>query len=412
MKYQNAFVRERNGRWQGVLKWKDADNKWHSKSKSFPDATGKQMAERLLAEWRQDEEGIAAIEPAEEVDKETTVGKFMTDYVDGLKASKSLERSTIIGYGTSLGYIVRLMGNVSLKSLTTARVQKFVNDLNKEGFSSSTVKKAYNLLGAGMTQAVRDGYIASSPCGRGLVRLPKKQARKPNSLDAQGRARLMGILAQMELATMTVADYIALYTGMRQGEVAALRWRNVDFDNEVIHVVGSIAQSDEGGTYEKGTKSNATRDIPLSKSLGKLLKDWHDQRFTEWLPKRVKGGKANEAFGALFVCGDLDGSHTNPHSIGKAWTELAKAFGINGILGERLTFHGLRHTFATLAIENGADVRSVSDILGHADVSVTLNIYADCSPQAKRRTIDIIDTGLKLGDDADVLPLGRTGTQG
>lgn len=411
MKYQNAFVRQRGDRWQGVLKWKDDSGKWHSKSKSFPDATGKQAAERLLTAWRQEEEGIAAIEPVGELDATLTVGDYMQGYVDGLKDSGSLERSTLIGYGTSLNYIKSDVGNVKLTALTTARVQRFVNAMNKRGYSASTVKKAYNLLGAGMKQAILDGYIASSPCGRGLVRLPKKQQRKPNSLDAQGRARLMGLLKQMETTPTTIAAYIALFTGARQGEIAALRWRNVDFDNSFIRIESSIGQSNEGGTYEKGTKTNATRDIPLSKTLAPILKSWHDRRFAEWRPQRMRGGKTDDAFGALYVVGDLDGNHINPHTLGKNWTVIARQFNIVGIQGERLTFHGLRHSFATATIEQGADVRSVSDILGHADVSVTLNIYADASPQAKRRTIDLLDDELGSLVDAEVYQL-RNGTEG
>ena len=411
MKYQNAFVRQRGERWQGVLKWKDDNGKWHSKSKSFPDATGKQAAERLLTAWRQEEEGIAESEPVEKLDKALTVGDYMQGYVDSLRDSGSLERSTLIGYGTSLNYIKTEIGKVKLTALTTARVQGFVNAMNKKGYSASTTKKAYNLLGAAMRQAIRDGYITTSPCGRGLVRLPKRQQRKPNSLDANGRARLMGILGQMEPTPTTMAAYIALFSGMRQGEIAGLRWRSVDFDNSVIHVEASIGQSSEGGTYEKGTKTNATRDIPLSKTLAPILKGWHDRRFHDWRPVRMKSGKADDAFGALYVVGGLDGSHINPHTLGKNWTVIARQFNIVGIQGERLTFHGLRHTFATATIERGGDVRSVSDILGHADVSITLNIYADASPQAKRRTIDLLDDELGNLVDADVYQL-HTGTEG
>lgn len=411
MKYQNAFVRQRGERWQGVLKWKDESGKWHSKSKSFPDATGKQQAERLLAEWRQEEEGLAAQEPVGEIDVDVTVGSFMQDYVKSLEESGSLERSTIIGYNTSLGYIKSDLGRVKLTSLTTARVQKFVNAMNNKGYSSSTVKKAYNLLGAGMKQAWRDGYIQDSPCGRGLVRLPKKQQRKPNSLDAQGRANLMRLLGEMEQQPVTIAAYIALCTGMRQGEVAALRWRAVDFDSRVIHVEASIGQANTGGTYEKSTKTNATRDIPLSKTLAPILKSWYGKRYSEWKALNPFKGKTKEEFSRYFVIGDLEGNHINPHSIGKSWTEIARLYSITGTQGERLTFHGLRHSFATMTIERGGDVRSVSDILGHADVSVTLNIYADASPQAKRRTIDLLDEELMSVKPTSVTVLHPTGTE-
>ena len=413
VKYLAAYVRQRNGKWQALLKYKGPDGKDKFKSKTLDDVTGKRDAKAKAEEWRDEENRLAESHPEGDlVDLGKTVGEFMTEYVEALKESRSLERSTILGYGTSLGYIVADMKSVPVVALTSARVQRFVNSLNKQGFSPSTVRKAYMLLNQGMKQAVRDGYLKQSPCERGSVRLPKKGYTRPNALDEQGRARLLRLLDSMERTPTTIAAYIALYTGMRQGEIAGLRWRAVDLDGGTIHVCEAIAQGGEGGTYSKDPKTNQDRYIPIAKGLAGILREWHEERFNAWVPTANRQAKPKEAFGLFYVVGDLEGNHRNPHTIGKDWTTIAKLYGLTGTQGRRVTFHDLRHTFATATIAKGADIRSVSDILGHENVAMTLNVYADADPNAKRRTIDMLDDEYSDARSADVVPFVRTGTRG
>lgn len=419
MKYTRAYARKRGSGWQAVLQYHDADGKRRFNTRMLEGAANKYEAEVMATELLAMENAKAKAEAAEAaargddsaIDLGLTVAQYMTDYVKGLKESKSLERSTILGYGTSLGYITADMKDVPLVALTSARVQRFVNALNRQGYSPSTVRKAYMLLNQGMKQAVRDGYLKQSPCERGGVKLPKKGYTRPNALDEQGRARLMRLLGTMEHTPTTIAAYIALYTGMRQGEIAGLRWRAVDLDSGIIHVCEAIAQSGEGGTYSKDPKTNQDRYIPIAKGLSGILKDWRKERFGQWEPQGNRQAKPKEAFELFYVVGDLEGNHRNPHAIGKDWTTISRQFGLTGTQGRRVTFHDLRHTFATATIAKGADIRSVSDILGHENVAMTLNVYADADPHAKRRTIDMLDDEYAEATNAGVIPF-RTGTRG
>lgn len=412
MKYLASYVRQRNGRWQALLKYKGPDGKDKFKSKTLEDATGKRDAKAKADKWREEENRLAETHSDGSIDLGKTVAQFMTEYVEALKESKSLERSTILGYGTSLGYIVSDMDSVPVVALTSARVQRFINSMNKKGFSPSTVRKAYMLLNQGMKQAVRDGYIKQSPCERDSVKLPKKGYTRPNALDEQGRARLLRLLDDMERTPTTIAAYIALYTGMRQGEIAGLRWRAVDLDNGTIHVCEAIAQGGEGGTYSKDPKTNQDRYIPIASGLAAILKEWRAARFSEWEPQANRQAQPKEAFELFYVLGDLRGNHRNPHTIGKDWTTISRQYGLTGTQGRRVTFHDLRHTFATATIAKGADIRSVSDILGHENVAMTLNVYADADPNAKRRTIDLLDDEFSDARRVDVVPFKRTGTVG
>lgn len=400
MKYESVIVRKRGEKWQAMLEWHDENGKRRYTSKTLPAGTDKYGAKKLANEYLQ-EMNLAATEEAESgggIDLGRTVADYMQSYVEALKESNSLEHSTIVGYGTSLGYVKRELSEIPVVALTPARVQRFVNALNKQGYSPSTVRKAYMLLNQGMDQAVRDGYLAKSPCDRKVVRLPKKKFMKPNALDERGRARLMGILSELERTPSVMAAYIALYTGMRQGEIAGLRWRAIDFRKRTIHVCEAIAVSGEGGTYSKSPKTNQDRYIPTASGLEVLLREWQDRQRDAWRQANPDWEDKGLSFEDTYVVGHEDGRWRNPHTIGKDWTVISRLYGLRGTQGRNVTFHDLRHTFATAAISKGADIRSVSDILGHENVAMTLNIYADADPHAKRRTIDMMDDELTQSD--------------
>jgi integrase len=99
--------------------------------------------------------------------------------------------------------------------------------------------------------------------------------------------------------------------------------------------------------------------------------------------------------GQLYVTGRVDGSYQTPDMLSHEWHALSKAFGVRGTEGRIPTFHDLRHTFATCAIAEGVDVKTVSSILGHANAAMTLNVYASADPNAKRRAATTINAAMR-----------------
>ena len=94
--------------------------------------------------------------------------------------------------------------------------------------------------------------------------------------------------------------------------------------------------------------------------------------------------------GDMYVIGNIGGGFHDTVYLGKQWTALARSYGLRGVTGETVTFHDLRHTFATTAVAQGVDVKTVSSILGHANAAMTLNVYASADPDAKRRAADTV----------------------
>lgn len=402
MLYSSAYLRERNGRgYIGVLSYKDENGKWRKKEKAIK-ASGKREAKRELEEWRDAMEAEAA--KAALYMPSGNVAQYVSRYIDTLEASGSVERSTITSYRTSFTHIERGVGSFKLEELVSESAQAWVNAMNQDGYAASTIRKAFNLLKAAMNCAEDAGCIARNPLG--AVKLPKITKKEPNALNPAQRARLVSFLDAAYPSAENLGIRIALFTGMREGEVCGLQWKNVDLKTRTIGVRTTIGR-DGGKTYVKEPKTGGSRrDIPITESLEASLR----QRRSEMAERCLESGVPFT--GELYVLGKLDGSYMAPHTLWMAWRAISKNLGLMGTQGEIATFHDLRHTFATTAISEGADVKSTSSMLGHANAAMTLNIYASADPDAKRRAAEAVSRAMEREHESAPIIQLMTGTDG
>ena len=192
-----------------------------------------------------------------------------------------------------------------------------------------------------------------------------------------------------------------LYTGMRVGEACGLRWEDVDFDKEVIHVSHTLLFYDkptgDGSAYALNPPKTKTSDrfIPMSPKVKEALN--LEKQFQDQL-----GVKCNFVIDGFsdFVFVDAKGQVLHHkklnHQLAKISTEIDNEIKEqNGIYGltsfPHVHNHMLRHTFATRMREAGADVKATADIMGHNEVDITLNTYTDSSQEFKRREIALLD---------------------
>lgn len=357
-------------------------------------------AARIAAEKKAEAERIAAEKAAA-----PTVGEYVTSFVDTLEASGNVERVTVSGYRTTSKKIDAGFAGVKMADLTTAQIQKWENSLSKRGLSPATVLKYHRLLSEVCKHAADvDQIIPRNPCAG--VKVPKQAAPSPNSLTREGYARLAATLDVLAPSPVVTAATIALYTGLRQGEVCGLRWRNYHVDgkgNRTLEVVESIGKA-TGGTYSKAPKTKSSRrTVPVPAPLADML----ERRRTAMLEELEEDGISLTAdkFGALYIVGYTDGRYYSPSLIGRGWKELSGSFGLVGTQGRRVCFHDLRHSFATLAIASGAEIKSVAAILGHANAAITLNVYADAYEEGKRRTSNLIEQA--ISEQGEVEPFAE-----
>lgn len=205
-----------------------------------------------------------------------------------------------------------------------------------------------------------------------LIRIKKPKIEKKNIcvLKVYEQCKLETALLENPHST-NLAVLLALHTGMRLGEVCALHWDNVDLIERQIHDRWTVMQDRNGMTTIGKPKSETSdRLIPITGRLARLLSE----------------EKANSATSFVFLS-PKKGTFLNPRTMQYRFKSILKMIGLPAI-----TFHALRHTFATRWIECGMDVKSLSEVLGHASVQITLDIYVHSSDTLKREAIERIES--------------------
>lgn len=364
---QELIEDKKCGKFRGRLSYRDANHKRRYVTRTLQ-ATGIRAAKAELTAFRNEMER----EHAESVKhgggnlaiSETPIPEYVARFIDTKEATKAIEASTISSYRTSLKHIESAFADTALKDLQPKDGEKWIADLVNDGLSSSMICKAYRLLKQVLNDAVAVGAIDRNPLT--LVKPPKRVNKKEgiNSLDVGARTALLTKMDALELSPVLVAAYIALYTGMRRGEICGLQWRDFDTDNRVIWVRRAVGLG-KGGAYIKQPKTDRGRDVALPATLIDVLSRWRSAQ--------------REAFAAdsatlrpdSFMLGDAVGFY-HPDRLTKDWASLAKLLGVRGTAGRMASFHDLRHTWATMFLASGGDVKTAASNLEHAKASMTL----------------------------------------
>ena len=418
-------------RWCGQVRYKDQSGKWHTMLKALTDEDGNPImtdadttdddgkkvqatrnirkARKALALWCAEVEGTPT-------GGRSTVPDYMDADLNGREGS--IQGSTMRKYRDYAALVRRSpLANVRMRDLDTKKVRAFVRWMKSEGgregsgMKAATIKSAYSLLSQTCRRAVQDGDIAANPCVAGLLKeeLPVPQtradvdARRPNALDADGIRRANVMLDAATNGRLRIGARLALACGLRAQECCGLTWADVDLDSRELRIDRAIGR-EEGRTYDKAPKTpDSMRTVPMPMAVADELRSWRESQRAQWQTLADGQEDADEVaeFPDCYVVGWADGRFMTPHALGNAWSRLAAKGDDDGPLmgtrGRRCTFHDLRHTYATHAIANGADVRTVADIMGHRDASVTLGIYADALPDAKARAVDVAASTLTAG---------------
>ena len=273
--------------------------------------------------------------------------------------------------------IVRLkiepsLGNCDLTELSPSMLQRFTAELT-EKYASNTVSGVIAVVRSSLTRAQKTGVIEQefSNC----IQRPKTREKKVESFTAAEQRKIENYIIKNR-KTKLYGVVLCLYTGLRLGELLALEWADVDFMRGTITVTKNCRDSWENGRDVKviDTPKTATsrREIPLPKQLVPYLRILkHQNRYG-------------------FVVTGKDGKAVSLRSYQKALQRVLKTLDI-----PHRGFHALRHTFATRALECGMDVKTLSEILGHKNSSITLNRYAHSFEEHKTAMMNKVGKLLK-----------------
>lgn len=395
------------------MNWQGEDGKQHRCTKStgvrcypdkvdentgetVPDNRGKANAETVLRKWR--DELVAAEEERsrrEEASSDTTFFEYVKLYIMRKELSQAVRPVTIRGYRSYLGKIAGTeIGETKVSEVTPKQIVSWEQDMVADGLSSATLSHIHVFAKQVLTYARKMGDVASNPFD--LVDAPRRKAKPVNALSVQEVVKLNGALAGFGVSPLAVGVRIALSTGMRQAEICALRWCDVDLSGRTIRVCHSLTRCSGRHVLSSPKTESSLRTVPFGDGLLHVLNERKRLMFDE----RSEFGLGWDD--ALFVIGSsINGSWYSPQVLGREWHTFARTAGLVGTQGLPPRFHDLRHTFATLAISSASgnlDVKTVSSILGHSNSAMTLNVYADALANSKREGMEAMDR-IMLSDD-------------
>jgi integrase len=250
------------------------------------------------------------------------------------------------------------------------------------GLSPMTVLHHHRVLSEALKQAVRWNLVIRNVCD---AVQPPKPAREPmRTLDAK---EVHGLLAKAEGTRLHLPILLAVHTGMRRGELLALRWRNIDLDAKTLSCIESL-QWVNGAALFKGPKTQrGRRVVMLSETAVTALRRHHKDQTAA----RLLQGK-NYRDQDLVFAGER-GEPWNPESFASSWQRFI------GKTDYKVRFHDLRHTCATLLLGQGVHPKVVSEMLGHSTVAITLDTYSHVLPSMQEDAVQRLEAALSVNPD-------------
>lgn len=381
---EGSIRKRANGTWEGRYSDGRNDN-GRQIQRSVYGKTRKEVAEKLNAILYQKQCG-SYVTP-NNILVEDWLDQWLKNY-----AIISIRPSTYINYeGYVYNHVIPVFGHIPLQDITPVIVQNFYNQKfesgradGKGGLSAKTIRNMHNMIHQAFEQAKVNGIIMNNPADGAVI--PRQEKKEMRVLSVQEQKALLSVLHLHRLGFAILFD---LATGLRIGELCALKWSDVNFNKQTIKITRTLQRIKKSkleqiygesttAIIEGNVKTNSGfREIPLpDKIFEKLL--LHRQKQIEEI------GYYKDFYtdkGYIFTM--PLGTCVEPHTMRDAFEFLLKEAGI-----KHANFHALRHTFATRAIENGVNVKTLSDILGHSQVQITMDLYCHTSLELMRDSMD------------------------
>ena len=308
-----------------------------------------------------------------------TVAEHVRARFEQWKATSAISPKTAEGYvGLIQRHILPHLGSKLVQRLATRDVEAWHSTLLAEGLSTRTIGHAHRVLSKALREGMRHDLILKNVAA--IERAPKVTADAMVILTPEQVAELP---ARLDGKALGPPATVALFTGMRRGEILALRWGNVDLAGKLIKVRQSLEVTRAALRFKEPKSKAGTRDI----TLPAIVVDTLQAHRKALLERRLMLGQG-KLTDADLVFPAWDGSPQNPDAFGSLWIKVAMKFGLG------VSFHGLRHTHASQLIDAGVDVVTIARRLGHASPAITLNVYAHLFRKDDGKAAAAIDAAL------------------
>ena len=276
-------------------------------------------------------------------------------------------------------WIYPALGDLKMPDITSANISALLLSMQSQGKAHATCVKVYTILHSLFKMAYMSDVVVTNPMDK--VERPKlrKGEIKDRDVEAYTTEEVQRIFVALENEPLKwrVLMRLLIDTGIRRGECCGLQWKDIDFKESTITISGNLCYTPQRGIYLDTPKSGKVRTIDVDPEIISLLRELRQEQ-------------ASHAISTYVFTQPNNPEPMHPQSPARYMQKFSQRCGVPG-----LHPHKLRHTFASIAITNGADVASVSEKLGHSDKAVTLRMYTHADQESMKRASQIFREALK-----------------
>ena len=379
--------RRNNG--EGTLRLRN-DGRWEGRVVIGYDENGKAKTKNVLAKTKTEcAEKLAKLKEecgrtTDRLKPEMPFGDWL-DYWYQNYSKPTLRETTQSTYENRIyHHIIPSIGKIPLNKLTTNDIQQFYaklkrggrlryTDLKGEGLSDRMVRACHASCRMALEKAVTEGLIRINPAVG--CKLPPKKAREMQVLT---QPEILRFLSQAKEEGYYELFLLELTTGMRRGEILGLRWSDLNLTTGELHIQRQVVLTGKQNIISQPKTKASVRTLVLPPDMVEILAELRQSTDSEWIfPSPLDSAKPR-----------------NPSAIYNRFQLI-----LEHAQCRKVRFHDLRHTFSTMALENGMDVKTLSAMIGHISTETTLNIYSHITDNMRRQAAVRIDRGIG-GTDA------------
>ncbi len=376
----------KRGNGEGSIYYRNSDGKWvgsvtlgTGKRKVFYGKTRKQVQEKLKIVLHEQQQGTLVTAAPQ------TVAQYLTDWLENTHKRRVRPRTYERYREAVYMHIIPSLGHYQLQKLMAQHVQTFYTKKADEGLAPATIIYYHSVLHNALDMAVKWGLVFRNVCD--LVSPPRKQ---PFEIQPLTMEQMQTLLATVRGHKWEALFTLALATGMRRGELLGLKWQDINFETGILQVrrvlsrVPTNMPEREHVYVEAEPKTQKSRRSVMIApfALEALKKHRNDQ-----LEAKLKAGAFWQEYDYMFCT--LHGTHLNPNHVVEEFKKL-----LNRARLPNIRFHDLRHSAATLLLSLGVHPKVVQELLGHTQISMTMDVYSHVLPGMQQDAMSKLDAAL------------------
>ncbi len=383
----------KRGNGEGSIYFRTSDEKWvgsitleNRKRRVFYGKTRKEVQEKLKVALREQQQGTLVTAPRQ------TLAQFLTDWLENSQR-QSVRPRTYERYEELVRlHIAPALGRYELQKLSAQHLQAFYAKKAEEGLSATTINHFHNVLHKALDTAVKWNLVARNVCD--LVSPPRRKRYEVHPLTLEQVHKLLAVVEGHEMEALF---RLALATGLRRGELMGLKWQDINLDAGVLQVrriLSRVPSKMPGKGYVEAEPKTqkSRRSVVIAPFALEALKQ-HRERQRE---AEITAGPLWQDHDFVF-CTSI-GTHLNPtRDMLDQLKVLLKKAGLPDI-----RFHDLRHSAATLLLSVGVHPKVVQEILGHSQISITMDVYSHVLPGMQQEAMSRLNDALREGTTSGV----------